>query len=56
MTYQSKYRIAILTIILMAGFFPIAFNILVNHPSEWVSLSIGLTYAVGGFISLFLTK
>jgi predicted membrane channel-forming protein YqfA (hemolysin III family) len=56
MTYQSKYRIAIFTIIAMMGLFPIAFNILVNNPSEWVSLSIGFTYALGGFISLFLTK
>lgn len=56
MTYQSKYKIALITIILMTGSFPLVFNILVNHPSELVSLSIGLTYAVGGFISLFLTK
>jgi hypothetical protein len=56
MTYQLKYRIAAFTIIAMTGSFPIVFNILVNHPSEWVSLSIGLTYALGGFISLFLTK
>ncbi len=56
MNYQAKYRIALITIIMMAGSFPLSFNILVNHPSEWVSLSIGLSYAIGGFISLFLTK
>lgn len=56
MTYQSKYKIALLTIVTMTGSFPLVFNVLTNNPSELISLSIGLAYAIGGFISLFLTK
>ena len=56
MNYQTKYRIALFTIILMIGSFPPVFNVLTSNPSEIVSLSIGLAYAIGGFISLFLTK
>ena len=56
MTYQLKYLIAVFTIITMTGSFPLVFNVLTNNPSEIVSLSIGFSYAIGGFISLFLTK
>jgi hypothetical protein len=56
MTYQKRNYIAILICFGMMLFFPIAFTILVNNPSEITSLIIGLFYALAGFIILYLTK
>jgi hypothetical protein len=36
--------------------FPLCFNVLINHPSEYVSLSIGLGYALTGFLSIYFAN
>ena len=56
MTYQKRNFIALSICFGMMLFFPIAFTILVSHPSEVVSLIIGLFYALASFMTIYLTK